>query len=336
MCDNLSLVTGYLVAAAVAAAAYALHYLPFRPFLVDGRRPVSAAILAITLGVLVRNLLPFPPKAQAAAKLLAKKTLPLTITLLGATLSFRNIAEVGAPSLVILFTVIVVAFATAWLAGRALGVTPETALLLGAGTAICGNSAIAAAAPLVEAQEEDLFLSMGVINLLGLIAMVVLPPLGSWAGLADAHFGVWAGATVHAVPQAIASGFAFSPQAGPVAALTKLVRVGMLAPLVLVLSFATAGRRRRTGPIDYWNLVPLFLWGFLVIFVFNSLGWLPASVAWAMTESGNLALTLAMAAIGLEVNLPVLIRLGGKALAAGTLAWAAMVLVSFGLIRILL
>ena len=328
--------TGYLVAASVTLGAYGLHYLPVRPFLVDGRRPISAAILAIFLGVLVRNLLPLPAPAQAAAKQLAKKTLPLTITLLGATLSFRNIAEIGAPSLGILVVVIATAFLVAWLAGRALGVTPETALLLGAGTAICGNSAIAAAAPLVEAQEEDLFLSMGVINFLGLLAMLVLPPLGAWVGLGDAHFGVWAGATVHAVPQAIASGFAFSPQAGPVAALTKLVRVGMLAPMVLLLSLATARRRRRAGPIRYWNLVPLFLWGFLAIFLVNSLGWLPAAAARLMTEAGNLALTLAMAAVGLEVNLPALIRLAGKALAAGTLAWAAMVLVSFGLIKFLL
>lgn len=325
----------YLVAVAVTAAAYALHYLPFPPFLVDGRRPISAAILAIVLGVLVRNLFTLPRSVQAASKQVAKKTLPLTVVLLGASLSFKNVADIGAATLGILVAVVVAALAVAWIAGRALGVSPETALLLGAGTAICGNSAIAATAPLLEAREEDLFLSIGVINLLGLLAMLGLPLAGAALGMRDADFGVWAGATIHAVPQAIAGGFAFSAKAGAVATLTKLVRVGMLAPLVLCLSLATA-RRRRGGKVDYRNLVPPFLWGFLGIFLLNSLGWLPAAAAKWMTEAGNLALALAMAAVGLDVSLGTLAKVGGKAVAAGLASWALMALVAFGLIKILL
>lgn len=325
----------YLVAVAVTAAAYALHYLPFPPFLVDGRRPISAAILAIVLGVLVRNLFTLPRSVQAASKQVAKKTLPLTVVLLGASLSFKNIADIGAATLGIIVAVVLAALAVAWIAGRALGVSPETALLLGAGTAICGNSAIAATAPLLEAEEEDLFLSIGVINLLGLLAMLGLPFAGAALGMREADFGVWAGATIHAVPQAIAGGFAFSAKAGAVATLTKLVRVGMLAPLVLCLSLATA-RRRRGGRVDYKNLVPLFLWGFLGIFVLNSLGWLPAAAAKWMTEAGNLALALAMAAVGLDVSLGTLVKVGGKAVAVGLVSWVAMALAALGLIKALL
>ncbi len=326
----------YLVAVAVTAAAYAFHYLPFPPFLVDGRRPISAAILAIVLGVLVRNLFSLPRSVQVASKQVAKKTLPLTVVLLGASLSFKNIADIGAATLGIIVAVVLAALAVAWIAGRALGVSPETALLLGAGTAICGNSAIAATAPLLDAQEEDLFLSIGVINLLGLLAMLGLPFAGTALGMREADFGVWAGATIHAVPQAIAGGFAFSAKAGAVATLTKLVRVGMLAPLVLCLSLATASRRRGGGKVDYKNLIPLFLWGFLAIFLLNSLGWLPALAAKWMTEAGNLALALAMAAVGLDVSLGTLVKVGGKAVAVGLTSWVAMALAALGLIKVLL
>jgi uncharacterized integral membrane protein (TIGR00698 family) len=329
-------VLSYLAAVLVTAAAYAIHYLPFPPFLAGGRRPISAAILAIVLGVLVRNTITLSKKTQAASKQVAKKTLPLTVVLLGASLSLKHIAEIGAATLGIIAAAVVTALGLAWLAGRTLRVSPETALLVGAGTAICGNSAIAAVAPLIEAQEEDLFLSIGVINLLGLLAMLALPLAGSALALPDADFGVWAGATIHAVPQAIAGGFAFSPQAGSVATLTKLVRVGMLAPLALCLSLATAGRRRGAAQVDYANLVPWFLWAFLGVFVFNSVGWLPASAARWMTEAGNLALALAMAAVGLDVSLGALLKVGGKALAVGFLSWAGMTAAALGLIRILL
>lgn len=324
----------YLAPAGIAVAAYVLHYLPVRPFLVDGRRPISAAILAIVIGVLVRNLISLPPAAQAAAKQVAKKSLPLTVILLGASISFRNVAEIGLPVLAVILGAIAVALVTAVIAGRVLGTTRETALLLGAGTAICGNSAIAAAAPILEAHEDDLFLSVGVVNLLGLLLMLALPAAGGLLAMPDAAVGIWAGATIHAVPQAIAGGFAFSAKAGSVATLTKLVRVGMLAPLALLFVAIAARRRGKAESVNYLALVPSFLWGFLAIFLLNSFGVLGPAAKW-LTEAGNLALTIAMAAVGLEVNLRSLVKVGGAALGAGLASCLAMSAAAYLLIRLL-
>ena len=114
----------------------------------------------------------------------------------------------------------------------------RTALLIGAGTAICGNSAIVAVAPLIDATDEDLMLSMSTINLLGLPLMFLFPLAGAMLGLGDQAYGVWAGTSIHAVPQVVAAAFAFSPGAGSIATLVKLVRVALLAPFTFVLAIA--------------------------------------------------------------------------------------------------
>jgi len=207
-------------------------------------------------------------------------------------------------------------------------------VLIGAGTAICGNSAIIAVAPMIDADDQDLFLSVGTINLLGLVMMFSAPALGVWMGMNDQQFAVWSGTTIHAVPQVVAAGFAFSAKAGALATLVKLVRVAMLAPFLLVIAIAAARRGDKTKKIDYSRLVPPFLWGFLALFALNSLGWLPYAAA--ITEFSNILLTISMAAMGLEVNLRNLVKVGGGALVTGTLTCIALCAASWGLILVLL
>ncbi len=345
---------GWAVAAAVAAIAYAIHYLPFAPFRVVGasgivRRPVSAAILAIFAGALAASVLPLKKNILDGAKHAVRLTIPLTIVLTGATLSFANATAVGFRAFAIILATMIAAMASAWVFGRMFGVWPRTTLLIGAGTAICGNSAIVAVAPLIDAEDRDLMLSMGAINVLGLVLMFVSPFVGGAIGFNDNGYGVWAGSTIHAVPQAVAAGFAFSEKAGGVATLVKLVRVALLAPLLLVLAFAY--RRSRKGPgkesvtVHYARLVPPFLWGFFGLFLLNSLRWLPVlqfqsgysvDLANVLAEAGNITLALSMAAMGLEINLKMFAKVGGAAVAVGAAASVTSCVVSWVLIRALL
>jgi len=328
----------YFVAAAVAAAAFALHYLPFPPFQVTGdfgvRRPVSAAILAIIVGTLVRNLFPISPEAILGSKTIVKRFIPITIVLTGASLSAHHVVAVGWRAIVIILLCLVFAMVSAWIFGRMFGVWKKTSVLIGAGTAICGNSAIIAVAPMIDADDQDLFLSVGTINLLGLVMMFSAPAIGVWLGMNDQQFAVWSGTTIHAVPQVVAAGFAFSAKAGALATLVKLVRVAMLAPFLLIIAIAAARRGDKTKKIDYSRLVPPFLWGFLALFALNSFGWLP--YASEITEFGNILLTISMAAMGLEVSMRSLIRVGGGAVLTGTLTCVALCAVSWGLILALL
>jgi uncharacterized integral membrane protein (TIGR00698 family) len=334
---------------AVALLAYAIHYLPFAPFRVEGtagvRRPVSAAILAIFAGAAAGNLLPLGKRVLEGAKHVARRTIPLTIVLTGATLSFANARAVGLRACVVVVATMTTAMAAAWIVGKMLGVFPRTSVLIGAGTAICGNSAIVAVAPLIDAEDRDVMLSMGAINVLGLVLMFVSPLLGGWIGFSDSGYGVWAGSTLHAVPQAVAAGFAFSESAGGMATLVKLVRVALLAPLLLALALVYARTRKDGVTVHYGRLVPPFLWGFFGLFLLNSLGFLPVlqfargyavNLADVLAGAGEMLLALSMAAMGLEVNLRVFVKVGGTALVVGLAASILACTVSWALIRILL
>jgi uncharacterized integral membrane protein (TIGR00698 family) len=347
---------GYAAALLIAAAAYLVHYLPFAPFRVAGefgvRRPVSPAIIAILLGVVARNAFRLPHVILEGSKGIVRKVIPVTIVLTGFSLNLTSVEKVGAPVLVIILASIGVATGSAYWFGRTLKLWKRTALLIGAGTAICGNSAIVAVAPLIDATDEDLMLSMSTINLLGLPLMFLFPLAGVMLGLSDQAFGVWAGTSIHAVPQVVAAAFAFSPGAGSIATLVKLVRVGLLAPFTFVVAIAYA-RRKRTGGVrvHYSRLVPPFLWGFVAAALMNTLGLIPAlefhpvwqasrsfsvSTADVLASAGSFLLTLAMAAMGLEVDVHFLARVGGRALLTGVVSCLALCAASLALIRLLL
>jgi len=340
---------GWLSAIAVALVAYAIHYLPFPPFRVAGeggvRRPVSAAILAMFLGAIVDTVIPLSKTVLEGAKHAARRTIPITIVLTGASLSFANARTAGLRACLIVAATMTVAMAAAWALGKMFGVFPRTRVLIGAGTAICGNSAIVAVAPLIDAEDRNIMLSMGAINVVGLVLMFVSPLLGAALGLNDEGYGVWAGSTLHAVPQAVAAGFAFSQKAGGLATLVKLVRVALLAPLLVALAFAYARSRKDKIAVHYGRLVPPFLWGFFALFLLNSFGFLPAlqfqngyriASADVLEQAGTMLLTLAMAAMGLEVNLRTFVKVGGASLAAAAVASLVACAASWALIRGLL
>lgn len=334
---------GYLLASAVAAVAFALHSLPFGLL-----RMTSGAILAIILGLAVRNLFSIPPAMVDAAKTMVKRLIPITIVLTGAGLNLGAIATVGLPAIGVTVLSMGVAMGAAYFAGRALGLWRRTAVLIGAGTAICGNSAIVAVAPLIEAEDDDVLLSMTTINLLGLVLMFASPLAGRLLGLSDQAFGVWAGSTIHAVPQVVAAGFTYSEKAGALATLVKLVRVALLAPLVFVLAAVYARRHTTRMRVHYTRLIPTFIWGFIAMALLNTAGLLPVlefghagtllrvPLSHALSQAGNWILTLAMAAMGLEVDLRFLSQVGRTALLVGVLACGAMMAASLLLIRVML
>jgi len=231
--------------------------------------------------------------------------------------------------------------------GSRFGLLRKTSLLIGAGTAVCGTSAIVAAAPLIEADDEDVTLSVGTVNLLGLILMFALPVAGGLMGLDQTSFGVWAGTSIHAVPQVVAAGFTYGSEAGTLATLVKLARVTLLIPfLVILLMLSGKGERPH---MSYSRLIPAFLWGFLILAALNTASLLPSlqfqPAAWvsppaqlalgpSLVEAGNWLLTLAMAAIGLEVNLRLLVKVGIRALAAGTGAAVVLCAATWSMIRL--
>ena len=224
--------------------------------------------------------------------------------------------------------------------------------MVGVGTAIFGSSAIVAAAPVIEADDEDISSSVATVALLGLVAMFVLPVAGDFLGVESSAFGVWAGLTIQQTPQVVAAGLAYGGEAGEVATLIKLVRVTLLAPAVLVLGLVYARSRagRAGGRVRGTVLVPPFVLGFLgflAMAAMGSLGWLEVSVPWpALGDSqwtlqdlahqgDRIALAIAMAAIGLETKLGSFRREGLKPLALGLATAVAVSVATFLAIRAL-
>ena len=209
-------VPGLILTAIIAALAFYIHQLPFPPFTIGERHPIDALLIAIVIGMLVRNTLSLSPSLSPGIKFSVKKVLPFAIVLMGAKLDFNYIMEVSAQALLISVICVVVALAlTLWLCNR-VGVGQKLGLLIGIGTAICGGTAIAVAAPTIEADDNDTAFAITTITIFGLAAIFVFPVLGHALGMTENEFGIWAGISIQATPQVMAAGFAYGEQAGEV------------------------------------------------------------------------------------------------------------------------
>ena len=335
--DQPSLWPGIVACAALSCLAFYLHTLPVPPFtLRDGYHPLNAVLLALLLGLAIRNLVPASARLRTGVDVVIKRILPAGIILLGARLDFHDLLQVGYRVLfgvVILIVVIIVA--TRYLC-RFFDVRVEQGLLIGVGTAICGTSAIVATAPVIESKEEDIAISIASINLLGALAMLLLPFLGAFMLMDPQVYGEWCGLAIHATPQVIAAGFAHpvdGETAGEIATIVKLTRISLLGPAVFVIGAAYAYDRRKrsafVGPsVDYAQLVPTFVFFFVGMAFLRTAGMFPEvtlhmtdrflfgagdrtiDLAYSLGEVGKWLITGAIAGVGLVTELRAL-RSGG-------------------------
>ena len=355
-----SLMPGLVLTAAVAAIAFYVHQLPFAPFTIDGRHPIDALLIAIVMGMLIRNLVPLPHLLGPGIKYSVKKVLPFAIILMGAKLDFNYVMKVSAQALLLSVICVVVALAfTLWLCKR-LGVGQKLGLLIGIGTAICGGTAIAVSAPTIEADDNDTAFAITTITIFGLAAIFVFPALGHALGMSQTDFGIWAGISIQATPQVMAAGFAYGENAGEIAVIVKLVRVLLLAPMLILLGAWYAREKRRqeqayvSEPTSWTTLFPPFILGFLALALANtthllpdftlhfqesafwSAGDMPLSMRKAVTGSSLFFVTMAMAGVGLGVHLKTLRKTGLKALYVGFFSAAVLSLFALGMLKLML
>jgi uncharacterized integral membrane protein (TIGR00698 family) len=243
------------------------------------------------------------------------------------------------PSLALGIVVLVcTALVVGYLMGRAIGLTPKLAVLVACGNAICGNSAIAAVAPVIGAEREDVAAAIALTAVLGVIVVLGLPLLIFPLGLSHYQYGVLAGLSVYAVPQVLAAAFAVSALSGQVATVVKLARVLMLGPVVAF--FAVRGSRAdRHSPLasraSRPALVPWFVLGFIALATLRSVGMIPESAA-ALSKIVAGWLTVgAMAALGLSVDFSSIRRVGSRVVVAAAGSLAALMTLAIVLIRVL-
>lgn len=309
---------GLALGAAVAAAAFGLKKTGL-PALAT----LSPLMLAILVGMLVRNTVGRPETARAGLAFALRAPLRLGIVLLGLQVTLAEILGIGAAGLALLTFALVSTFLlTVWL-GERLGVAPGLTRLIAAGTGICGASAIVATNTVVRDGDESVAYALATVTLFGTIAMFSYPVLAGWLPLSAKGYGLWAGASVHEVAQVVAAGFARGQETGEFATVAKLARVLMLAPLVLLLGAWTA--RRAQGGGQGRAPMPWFVFGFLGMVLLAGTGWIPEDLRARSNLLTQMLLALALAAVGLETDVRRLVAQGWRPLALGALAtlWIA-------------
>lgn len=323
---------GVALAAVISGAALALQSIEISLF---GRAWLEALVLAILLGMTTRALWTPGARWWPGVAFAAKPLLELSVVLLGAAMSTQALAAVGPRLIAGIEAVVALALVASYGVGRAMGLGHRLATLVACGNSICGNSAIAAVAPVIGADGREVASSIAFTAVLGVIVVLTLPMLAPLLSLDGFAYGVLAGLTVYAVPQVLAATAPLGPLATQIGTLVKMVRVLMLGPIVLGLS-VRGGHAGRRPPLR--KLVPWFIIGFLALAGLRSLDLIPEAALAPAAGAARLLTILGMAALGLGVDARVVARAGGRVTAVvcvslmmlGALALALIALLAAG------
>ncbi len=322
------LAPGIIVAGLFAIAAYILQGLEIR---LVGRAIFEALVLAILVGMLWRNVWGIGDRFIPGINFTAKEILEFAIVLLGASVDFRTIFKAGPALAVGIVLVVALAITMSTLIGRALGLNPKLAVLVAVGNSICGNSAIAAVAPVIDADADDIAASIALTAVLGVVVVLTLPLLIGVLHISLYQYGVLAGLSVYAVPQVLAATFSVSTLSGKVGTLVKLVRVLLLGPVVLAFSLRQGGAGASAFKLS--KFVPWFIIGFALLAVGRSLGWLPTSIATPVQTLSGWLTVAAMAALGLGVHIRSVAKAGVRTSLAIILSLLVIIIASLTMIH---
>jgi len=307
------LAPGLALGAGVASLAFALKALEL-PLIAS----FSPLMLAILLGMLVRNTVGRPERSRAGLAASLRTPLRLGIILLGLQVTLGEILSIGWSGILILIFAVGATFVfTLWLADR-LGVPRGLAALIAAGTGICGASAIVAANTVTRQSDEAMAYALATVTLFGTVAMFGYPLLAPLLPLDAKGYGLWTGASVHEVAQVVAAGFAHSDAGGEFATVAKLARVLLLAPLVMLMGLWVHRLLGNSdGKISGRAPMPWFVFGFLGMVLVAGTGWVPPDWRSGAALATQALLAFALAAVGLETDVRKLVAQGWRPIALG-------------------
>lgn len=324
---------GLLLCLAIALPSWLLgHFFP----VVGG--PVFAILIGMLLALVLRDKSPY----QSGIAFTSKKILQYAVILLGFGLNLSEIAKVGAQSLPIICSTISISLIIAFLIRKGLHMPNNISVLVGVGSSICGGSAIAATAPVIGADDEEIAQSISVIFLFNILAALLFPTLGALLGMTNEGFGLFAGTAINdtsSVTAAASTWDTLHNTNGAVleyATIVKLTRTLAIIPITLALAFWRTWQVKRGGAVSNgsFDLKKIFPF-FILFFVLASIITTAATMAGAdphlfqpFKELSKFFIILAMAAIGLNTDLVKLVKTGGKPIFMGTCCWVGITAVS--------
>lgn len=299
-----SIIPGFALALVIAAVAKLIEQLlPIHL--------IGASVIALFIGMIINHFRKPNALLSCGLKFTSKKILKFAIILLGASLNIRIILEVGKMSLCVMLFTLLTCFGIGHFVGRALKINWKLSNLISAGTGICGGSAIAAIAPVIDADDSDIAYAMSATFLFDMAMIVLFPIMGQAMGLSDMAYGLWAGTAVNDTSSVVAAGYAFSEGAGDFATMVKLTRTLAIIPTVITFALISAHLKRREAgangeavkaAFSLTKIIPWFILGFLALAIVNSFGVIPAAVSSGMKDVSKFLMISALAAIGLNTS----------------------------------
>ena len=299
---------------------------------------LGASIIALFMGTIINSFF-HPAWLKPALKFTSKKILKLAIILLGASLSIRTIMSVGRMTFFVMIFTFAMCFGGGYFVRKMFGLNWKLGNLISAGTGICGGSAIASIAPVIDADDKDIAFAMSSTFLFDMVMVALYPLMGMALGMSDMAYGIWAGTSVNDTASVVASGYAFSEIAGDFATMVKLTRTIAIIPTVLV--FAYVGTRMKQKELQATSngkkvsivkVIPWFIGGFLLLAILNSIGCIPVTVSSVIKSTSKFLMVTALAAIGLGTSLTDFKRAGLKPMFYGITIDVLVTLTALGVI----
>ena len=278
---------------------------------------IGASVIAMFIGMLINGYRKPGKTTAPGVKFTAKKILKFAIILLGASLNVTTILNVGRMSLTVMLFTLLTCFGGGYFIGRALGLDWKLSNLISAGTGICGGSAIAAVAPVIDAKDSDIAYALSATFLFDMAMIVLFPIMGRAMGLSDMAYGLWTGTAVNDTSSVVAAGYAF------------------IIPTVVVFSFVSMHLKKKEAAasggavqIKWKSVFPWFILGFLAMAVLSSVGVIPAAAAAALKKVSKFLMVTALAAVGLNTSFAEMKKSGAAPMVHGFLISALVVLVA--------
>jgi uncharacterized integral membrane protein (TIGR00698 family) len=302
--------------------------------------PVFGIVAGALTGALLRRMAPHTTaeRLRPGVAVAGRQVLQASIIVLGTALSLGNVLRVGMGSLPVMLGTLAVALLGAWAVGGLLGVHPETRLLIGVGTGVCGASAIAAVTSAVGAVEARVAYALGTIFTFNIASFVLFPPVGHLLGMSQEAFGLWSGTAINDTSSVVATAYSYGTEAGQYAVVVKLTRSLMIVPICVVLVlWRSFGRRARDTRQDesagrrIRRAFPVFIVGFLLASAAATYDVIPASWEPALPVISTSLITLALSGIGLSLKFSKLREAGPRPLLLGAVLWAAVSATGLGL-----
>ena len=270
---------------------------------------LSSSIIALFMGTIINSFF-HPDWIKPALKFTSKRILKLAIVLLGASLGVSTIMSVGKMTFFVMLFTFAMCFGGGFFVRKLFGLNWKLSNLISAGTGICGGSAVAAIAPVIDADDKDIAFALSSTFIFDMVMVALYPIMGKALGMSDIAYGIWAGTSVNDTASVVASGYAFSEAAGDFATMVKLTRTIAIIPTVLV--FAYIGTRIKQKEmqtlnngkkVNIFKIVPWFIGGFLALAIANSVGFIPAEVSDIMKTASKFLMVTSLAAIGLGTSI---------------------------------